>query len=217
MEKAQVRWICSWNSFHYKDGLDGLDDQHLTWKNHIDYITKKIIKATGILCRIRFYVSQVLLKILYNSLIYPYLHYGNTVWVNNYPTRLMKLFKLQKKALRIITFSPYTAPSLPLFIKMGLLNIYQINDLLIGSFSFSLISKSLPTYFSDLCIENTQVHDYNTRNSKHLHKCFNRTNYGKYSLRSKIVDTWNKTPLEIKRSLSIHVFKKKMKQFLLFQ
>ena len=27
-----------------------------------------------------------------------------------------------------------------------------------GSFSFSLISKSLPTYFSDLCIENTQVH-----------------------------------------------------------
>ena len=45
------------------------------------------------LCRIRFYVSQVLLKILYNSLIYPYLHYGNTVWANNYPTRLMKLFK----------------------------------------------------------------------------------------------------------------------------
>ena len=42
-------------------------DQHLTWNNHIDYITKKIIKATGI----RFYVSQVLLKILYNSLIYP--------------------------------------------------------------------------------------------------------------------------------------------------
>ena len=73
-------------------------DQHLTWKNHIDYITKKIIKTTGMLCRIRFYVSHVLLKILYNSLIYPYLHYGNIVWANNYPTRLMKLFKLQKKS-----------------------------------------------------------------------------------------------------------------------
>ena len=129
----------------------------------------------------------------------------------------IRALKLQKKALRTITFPPYTAPSLPLFMKMGILNIYQINDLLIGSFSFSLISKSLPTYFNDLCIENTQVHGYNTRNSKHLHKCFNRTNYGKYSLRSKIVDTWNKTPLELKRSLSIHVFKKKMKQFLLFQ
>ena len=33
-------------------------DQHLTWKNHIDYITKKILRITGLLCRIRFYVNQ---------------------------------------------------------------------------------------------------------------------------------------------------------------
>ena len=113
-------------------------DQHLTWKNHIDYITKKILRITGLLCRIRFYVNQTHLKMLYNSLIYPYLHYGNIVWANNYPTRLDTLFKLQKKVLRIITFSPYTAPSPLLFIKLSLLNIYQINDFLIGSFSFSL-------------------------------------------------------------------------------
>ena len=72
-------------------------DQHLTWKNHIDYITKKILRITGLLCRIRFYVNQTHLKMLYNSLIYPYLHYGNIVWANNYPTRLDTLFKLQKK------------------------------------------------------------------------------------------------------------------------
>ena len=63
-------------------------DQLLTWKNHIDYITKKILRITGLLCRIRFYVNQTHLKMLYNSLIYPYLHYGNIVWANNYPTRL---------------------------------------------------------------------------------------------------------------------------------
>ena len=129
-------------------------DQHLTWKNHIDYITKKIIRTTGLLCRIRFYVNQTHLKMLYNSLIYPYLHYGNIVWANNYPTRLEKLFTLQKKVLRIIiTFSSYTAPSLPLFTQLNLLNIYQINDFLIGSFSFSLSNKVLPFYFSDFCLE----------------------------------------------------------------
>ena len=74
-------------------------DQHLTWKNHIDYITKKILRITGLLCRIRFYVNQTHLKMLYNSLIYPYLHYGNIVWANNYPTRLDTLFKLQKKSI----------------------------------------------------------------------------------------------------------------------
>ena len=190
-------------------------DQHLTWKNHIDYITKKIIRTTGLLCRIRFYVNQTHLKMLYNSLIYPYLHYGNIVWANNYPTRLDKLFKLQKKVLRIITFSSYTAPSLPLFTQLNLLNIYQINDFLIGSFSFSLSNKVLPLYFSDFCLENAQVHEYNTRNSKQLHKTYNRTNYGKYSTRNKIIDFWNRIPLFIKHSVSLKIFKKKLKQYIL--
>ena len=190
-------------------------DQHLTWKKHIEYVTKKIVRTSGLLCRIRFYINQSLLKMLYNSLIYPYLHYGNIVWANNYPTRLDKLFKLQKKILRIITFSSYRAPSLPLFTNFGLLNIFQINDFLIGSFSFSLNSKELPFYFNDFCIENTQVHKYNTRESKNLHKIFSRTNYGKFSTRNKIIEIWNRIPLNIKHSASIKIFKRKLKQFIL--
>ena len=92
-------------------------NQHLAWKSHIEYMATKISKTKGILCRIRFYVNQPLLKILYNSLIYPFLHYANIVWANNYPTRLDKLLKLQKKALRVITFSSYKAPFRPLFQK----------------------------------------------------------------------------------------------------
>ena len=38
-------------------------------------------------------------------------------YLNNLLIRLDKLFKVRKKVLRIITFSPYTAPSLPLFAK----------------------------------------------------------------------------------------------------
>ena len=51
-------------------------DQHLTWKSHIDYIVPKISKMIGTLRTIRFFVNQPLLKVLYNSFICPYLHYG---------------------------------------------------------------------------------------------------------------------------------------------
>ena len=142
---------------------------------------------------------------LYNSLIYPYLHYGNIVWANNYPTRLDRLFKLQKKILRIITFSSYSAPSYSLFTRLGLLNIFQINDFLIGSFSFSLNNKVLPIYFDDFCIENARVHEHNTRESKHLHKIFRRT---------KIIEIWNRIPLNIKNSSSIKLFNKRLKTFI---
>ena len=190
-------------------------DQHLTWKNHINYVTKKIIRTTGVLCRIRFYISQPLLRMLYHSLIYPHLHYGNIVWANTYPTRLEKLFKLQKKILRVITFSSYTATSLPLFKKLHILNIHQINDLLISSFSFSLNNSILPSYFDDFCIENFKVHSYNTRGSKQLHMTFNRTNYGKFSTREKIIKIWNEIPKTIKCSASLKIFKTKIKQFIL--
>ena len=78
-------------------------------------MAKKISKAKNILCITRFYVNQPPLKMLYSSLIYPYLFYGNIVWANNYPTRLDKTLKIQKKALRVITFSSYKALSRPLF------------------------------------------------------------------------------------------------------
>ena len=55
-------------------------DQHLTWKSHIDYIVPKISKMIGTLRTIRFFVNQPLLKVLYNSFICPYLHYGNIGW-----------------------------------------------------------------------------------------------------------------------------------------
>ena len=42
---------------------------------------------------------------IYSSLIHPDLIYGNIVWGNNYVTRLDGLIKIQKKVVRVITFS----------------------------------------------------------------------------------------------------------------
>ena len=152
---------------------------------------------------------------LYNSLIYPYLFYGNIVWANNYSTRLDKLLKLQKKALRVITFSSYKAPSRPLFKRLNLLDINQINDFLISTFCYGLRSNSLPVYFNDFCAENSRIHNHSTRKSNDLHKKFNRTNLGVYSTRNKVINMWITIPNEIKRSVLTHVFKRKMKHFLL--
>ena len=107
--------------------------------------------------------------------------------------------------LGITTFSSYTEPSIPLFDKLDILNINQLNDILISSFSFSLNDNERPPYFD--------VHSYNTWISEQLHKTFNRTNYGKYSTRERIIKIWNEIPKTIKCSASLKV--KKIKQFIL--
>ena len=48
-----------------------------------------------------------------------------------------------------------------------------------------------------------------------MHKTFNRTNYGKYSTREKIIKIWNEIPKTVKCSASLKIFKTKIKQFIL--
>src|SRR6218665_1275277 len=76
------------------------------------------------LCLIYKIPSHVMVN-LYYSLIYPYLTYCNMIWSSTYTSRLSHLVILQKKAIRIITKSPYNSHTAPLFHMHGFLNIEQ--------------------------------------------------------------------------------------------
>ena len=75
-------------------------DEHLTWKNHINYVTYQIAKTAGILCKSRHFIKKDLLLSLYDSLMYPHLIYGNIVWGNNYKTRLGSLITEMQNKLK---------------------------------------------------------------------------------------------------------------------
>ena len=45
--------------------------QHLSWKSHIIFISKKISKTVGIIAKARFYLSSKSLLTLNYSLVYP--------------------------------------------------------------------------------------------------------------------------------------------------
>ena len=90
-------------------------DEYLTWNDHIDLLTKKIIKSKEIISKIRHFTNLNTLKLAYYALVYPYLIYGNLIWGNTYKKRLEKLMNIQKKIIRLMTFKSYTKHSEPLF------------------------------------------------------------------------------------------------------
>ena len=61
-------------------------------------------------------------------MIYPHLIYGNIVWGNNCKTRIDSLIKIEKKVVRVITFSSYTESSKPLFQELEILNVNQLTN-----------------------------------------------------------------------------------------
>ena len=102
-----------------------VDDQ-LTFKNHIENVSRKIAIATGFLYRGREVLGRRELKLLYNTTILPHLSYCNLVWGINYPTNLLRLQLLQKKAARVILGLQYNEPVPHRFQELDISPITQL-------------------------------------------------------------------------------------------
>jgi hypothetical protein len=97
---------------------------------------KKIIRASGIIAKIRHFVTRNTGKLIYYALVYPYLIYGNLIWGNTYKTRIQKIMNIQKKILRLMTFKSYLEHIEPIFKELGILDIFKINYYLTAMFMF---------------------------------------------------------------------------------
>ena len=113
-----------------------------------------------------------MMKNIYYSLFYPHLVYAIQVWGSACTTELNKIFVLQKRALRIITFNDTLPsvpgplqPSTPLFYKLDILKIYDVFKLQLAKFIINCIHLNVPSIFHNWFKLNHTVHNYNTRST----------------------------------------------------
>ena len=79
-----------------------LHEQH-SYKNHLNFLERKISRSTGIISRLIYYLPKKALVTLYFSLVHVDLIYGLPIWASTYKTYLDPLKRLQNKAIRIIS------------------------------------------------------------------------------------------------------------------
>ena len=189
-------------------------DSKLTWKMHIEYTCKKLSKCVGILCKARKKLYKSTLISLYYSFAYPYFIYCNHVWGTNYPSCLERIYLIQKKLIRIITCSPFRAHTGPLYFANKILNVYDINDYIIGSFMYECLYGTIPEIFRNYFQRNADVHDHNLRNVNDLYVPYGRLDIRKFSIKIAGANLWNSLPSFVKNSQSNHIFKKNMRHYL---
>ena len=118
---------------------------NLTWNKHIDVVHSKISKTIGILCKVRHLLPPLGTRSLYISLVEPYVNYCDIVWAQADPTVCLdRIFRIQKKYCRVITFSDFRAHSEPLFKKLYLLNVYQLYVYQVALFMNKQMNRLLP-------------------------------------------------------------------------
>ena len=137
---------------------------------------------------------------------------GYATGSNTYKTRVQKLLNEQKKIIRLMTFKSYLEHAEPMFKELGIFNIFQINDNLTAILMFRYHHlQNLPEIFENCFFTNDQIHQHKTRNKSKLYKYFKRTNYLKYTLRSKGINLWNELEPRFKGIKNYYAFKIQIK------
>lgn len=86
-------------------------DNNLTWKEHISYLQNKLKISIGVLKRIKPYIPERIFKTVYHSLFSSHMTYCISVWGGAAKTHIDKLFRLQKRCVRLLFGGKNDAPT----------------------------------------------------------------------------------------------------------
>ena len=153
------------------------------------YLLKK--NKLGIIYQARQYLGTQILINLYNTFILPLLIYCLEIWGNACDSHLNPIIKLQKKIIRIITFSAYKAHTVPLFDTLKILPFKKLVVQRIGLQMYKYSRNTLPEAVMDLFHSNNSVHNYNTRQKHNLRHPLGKHEYMYRSFTFIAVYIWN--------------------------
>ena len=197
---------------HETKYLGVMIDKNLIWESQVKFLQKKTSRALGLLKCAKKFVLEETLRNMYLSIVESHLSYCCSVWGCCGNTKMNTLQKLQNRAARIVTGSPFDSSAAPLLQKLGWLSV----DMLVHRETSTMVYKSLNGRALDnLCqifSRLSDVHNRLLRNTKcNLVIPRMRTAYGQNSLAFRGVDTWSKLHSDIKLAPSIQSFKAKLK------
>ena len=167
----------------------------------------------GIIFRSRFFQSSTTKLTLYYTFIYLYIVCCSCASSSTYVSNLNRIYYLQKRAVRAITNSDYRAHSAPLFSKLGILDIFQVNTFEIAKFMFYYRNNLLPPLLLNLFVTNSQIHNYGTRTAGNYRTHLCRTNLKQFTILHRGPKIWNSLHVSVTRSPNLLSFKTKMQDF----
>ena len=195
--------------------LGFLIDENLTWSKHTAYISNKMAKNVGMLFKLRKTLNTNTLRNLYFALIHSYLNNGITVWGSAANNHLASVFKLQKRAIRAITFSGYRDHTAPLFKSLNILPLDKLYLYNIALFMYKRHHNLIPGIIESIFLTRQETLATVTRQRNHLHVPFASSRVLSNSLSVKGPLLYNSLSQVISINCSIHKYKKSIKSYYL--
>ena len=146
------------------------------------------------LSKIRHFVQSDALCTIYFGIFSSILMYGSQIWGNHHNIHINCIIKLQDKALRILNFAHYRAPTSPLYKNSKILKFRDIITLNNFIFVHDSLKGNLPQILNNNFVYLQNLHDHNTRISSQYHVKLPKSNtltYGINSITGQSARAWN--------------------------
>ena len=186
-------------------------DRQLSWKLHINNIATKLNKQCGILYLIRDSLSVIAMKLVYYSLIYPFLSYCQTVWGASGKSKLKSIVVAQKKIIRTMTYKPRYTHTNELFRQLKLLKLDDINTFCSATFVY----KSLNDYNNVEIFSYREHERYPLRNNNSLHVPLMTSKQSQTSIKYHGAKVWNQLSPDLQNKSTLSSFKMSLKHSLI--
>lgn len=189
-------------------------DRQLKFKEHIDYICKKISKKLGILYRCSSFISLKTRLTIYNSIVLPHFIYSASIISMATQGELNRLQVLQNRGMRTILQCNRYAHVDNMLQKLNWIDIRKLVKVQVLTFIHKIRIGLHPDYFAELMMSCDDVHNHQTRNKNNFYLEAKNKKTTQNSIFFKGVREYNKLPNSIKGSITIAKFKKYIIEFL---
>ena len=175
-------------------------DEFLSGEAQCAELIKKLNRANGMLAKARHYVPDLELKNIYHAIFSSHILYGSQIWTTKLISVTDKISRLQKSAMRIMTFSEFKAHSEPLFKKLEILKFKDsivVNNCL---FVYDYLNNNLPRSFTKTFIRTSEQYAYKTRQAttgKLYIPYYNTTTFGLKCIYKRCIDSWNELSTQL--------------------
>ena len=157
-------------------------DKGLHWKLHIDVISCKIAKSTGIINKVKHKLNYSTLITFYYLFVYPYLNYCNTIWGNAALKHVNGLHLLQKRIVRLIFNAGFHDHTKELFVTAKIVNIFDLYKFNVLLLMFKHFKNLLPPIFDEIFLFQPEQSRYPKRQKSVYQVVFCRTELRKKTI-----------------------------------
>ena len=130
--------------------LLGLEiDSELSFTSHVEKLCKKLSQRIGVLKKIRSCLPTKQRLLYYNTMIRSVLHYVSSIWTSCDKENLSRVFKLQKRAARVISDANNQASSVKLFNSLQWLPLSKEEKIAKYCVAHERIKGEVPLYIEN--------------------------------------------------------------------